>query len=127
MNIHEFQTKMLFREYGIPVPEGRVADSDSAARNIAEEIGGDRWVVKAQIHAGGRGKGGGVQIAGSLDEVQQHADTILGMNLVTPQTGAQGKTVHRVLVEQAQDIKQEFYFGLIIDRVSQRIQSSKTR
>ena len=121
MNIHEFQTKMLFREYGIPVPEGRVADTDAAARNIAEEIGGDKWVVKAQIHAGGRGKGGGVKVAGSLDEVQQHADQIIGMNLVTPQTGEQGRIVRRVLVEQAQDIKKEFYFGLIIDRVSQRI------
>ncbi len=121
MNIHEFQTKMLFREYGIPVPEGRVADTDAAARNIAEEIGGDKWVVKAQIHAGGRGKGGGVKIAESLDEVQQHADHIIGMNLVTPQTGEQGRLVRRVLVEQAQDIKKEFYFGLIIDRVSQRI------
>ncbi len=121
MNIHEFQTKMLFREYGIPVPEGRVADTDAAARNIAEEIGGDKWVVKAQIHAGGRGKGGGVKIAESLDEVQQHADHIIGMNLVTPQTGEQGRIVRRVLVEQAQDIKKEFYFGLIIDRVSQRI------
>lgn len=121
MNIHEFQTKVLFRDYGIPVPDGRVADTDAAARNIAEEIGGDKWVVKAQIHAGGRGKGGGVKIASSLDEVQQHADAILGMNLVTPQTGEQGKIVHRVLVEQAQNIKKEFYFGLIIDRVSQRI------
>ena len=121
MNIHEFQTKMLFREYGIPVPEGRVADTDAAARNIAEEIGGDKWVVKAQIHAGGRGKGGGVKVAESLDEVQQHADHILGMTLVTPQTGEQGKLVRRVLVEQAQDINKEFYFGLIIDRESQRI------
>jgi len=121
MNIHEFQTKMLFRDYGIPVPDGRVADSDRSARNIAEEIGGDKWVVKAQIHAGGRGKGGGVKVASSLDEVRQHADAILGMNLVTPQTGEAGKIVHRVLVEQAQDIKKEFYFGLIIDRISQRI------
>ncbi len=121
MNIHEFQTKMLFREYGIPVPEGRVADSDSAAEHIADEINGGKWVVKAQIHAGGRGKGGGVKLATSTDEVQKHADSILGMNLVTPQTGDQGKLVHRVLVEQAQDIHQEFYFSFVIDRVSQRI------
>jgi len=121
MNIHEYQTKELFRSYGIPVPDGRVADSDKAARIVAEEIGGEKWVVKAQIHAGGRGKGGGVQIANTLDEVVSNADHIIGMNLITPQTGEKGKVVHRVLVEQAQDIKKEFYLGLIIDRIRQRI------
>jgi len=121
MNIHEHQTKELFRNYDIAVPEGRVADSVASAGIVAEEIGGKRWVVKAQIHAGGRGKGGGVQMADSIDEVRKHADAIIGSNLVTPQTGAKGKLVQRVLVEAAQDIKQEFYLGFIIDRERQRI------
>ena len=121
MNIHEFQTKELFRSYDIPVPDGRAADSVDSACTVAEEIGGDKWVVKAQIHAGGRGKGGGVKVASSIDEVKQHADHILGMTLVTPQTGEQGKLVQRVLVESAQNITKEFYLGLIIDRGKQRI------
>jgi len=121
MNIHEHQTKELLRSYGIPVPEGRVAYSDASAGVIAEEIGGKRWMVKAQIHAGGRGKGGGVQLANSIEDVRKHADQIIGSHLVTPQTGAQGKLVQRVLVEAAQDIQQEFYLGLIIDRECQRI------
>jgi len=121
MNIHEHQTKELLRSYGIPVPEGRVAYSDASAGVIAEEIGGERWMVKAQIHAGGRGKGGGVQLANSIEDVRKHADQIIGSYLVTPQTGAQGKLVQRVLVEAAQDIQQEFYLGLIIDRECQRI------
>jgi succinyl-CoA synthetase beta subunit len=121
MNIHEHQTKELLRSYQIPVPEGRVADSDASAGIIAEEIGGERWVVKAQIHAGGRGKGGGVKVANSIEEVRLHADHIIGSQLVTPQTGPEGKHVQRVLVEAAQDIKQEFYLGLVIDRIRQRI------
>ena len=121
MNIHEYQTKELLRSYDIPVPDGRMADTDAAAGMVAEEIGGERWVVKAQIHAGGRGKGGGVQLADSVDEVKQHADKLIGSNLVTPQTGPEGRHVQRVLVEAAQDIKKEFYLGLIIDRSKQRI------
>ena len=121
MNIHEYQTKELLRSYDIPVPEGRMADTDAAAGMIAEEIGGERWVVKAQIHAGGRGKGGGVQLADSVDDVKHHADKLIGTNLVTPQTGPEGRHVQRVLVEAAQDIKKEFYLGLIIDRSKQRI------
>ena len=121
MNIHEYQTKELLKSFGVPVPEGRVADSDASAGIIAEEIGGERWVVKAQIHAGGRGKGGGVQLADSIEEVRKHADRIIGNRLITPQTSAAGKMVHRVLVESAQNITQEFYLGLIIDRVCQRI------
>lgn len=121
MNIHEYQTKELFRSYDIPVPEGRVADSDKSAKIVAEDLGGEKWVVKAQVHAGGRGKGGGVKLAHTLDEVSSHADHIIGMTLVTPQTGAKGKLVQRVLVEQAQDIKKELYLGLIIDRIRQRI------
>ena len=121
MNIHEYQTKELLKSYGVPVPEGRVADSEASAGIIAEEIGGERWVVKAQIHAGGRGKGGGVQLADSIDEVRKHADHIIGSRLITPQTSSGGKLVQRVLVESAQQITQEFYLGLIIDRVRQRI------
>lgn len=121
MNIHEYQTKELLKSYGVPVPEGRVADSEASAGIIAEEIGGERWVVKAQIHAGGRGKGGGVQLAESIDEVRKHADHIIGSRLITPQTTAAGKLVQRVLVESAQQISKEFYLGLIIDRIRQRI------
>lgn len=121
MNIHEYQTKELFRSYDIPVPEGRVADSDKSAKIVAEELGGEKWVIKAQVHAGGRGKGGGIKIAHTLDEVSSHADHIIGMTLITPQTGKKGKLVQRVLVEQAQDIKKELYLGLIIDRIRQRI------
>lgn len=121
MNIHEYQTKELFRSYGVPVPEGRVADSEAAAGIIAEELGGNRWIVKAQIHAGGRGKGGGVQLANTIEEVRKHADHIIGSRLITAQTGNAGKLVQRVLVEQAMNIKKEFYLGLIIDRVRQRI------
>lgn len=121
MNIHEYQTKELLKSYGVPVPDGRVADSEASAGIIAEEIGGERWVVKAQIHAGGRGKGGGVQLAESIDEVRKHADHIIGNRLITPQTSAAGKLVQRVLVESAHQISQEFYLGLIIDRIRQRI------
>jgi len=121
VNIHEYQTKELLRGYGVPVPNGRVAHNVDNAATVAEELGGERWIVKAQIHAGGRGKGGGVKVASSLDEVRQITDQLIGSNLVTPQTGADGRLVQRVLVEQACDIKQEYYLGLVIDRGSQRI------
>jgi succinyl-CoA synthetase beta subunit/malate-CoA ligase subunit beta len=121
MNIHEYQTKELFRSYNIPVPEGRQAHSANQAVSVAEEVDGDGWVVKAQIHAGGRGKAGGVQLAHSLDEVRQHAEKLIGSRLVTRQTGEEGRLVNRVLVEQMQSIDAEYYLGLIIDRVSQRI------
>ncbi len=121
MNIHEYQTKELFRGYGIPVPEGRMAHSANQAVSVAEEMGGEGWVVKAQIHAGGRGKAGGVQLARSLDEVRQQAENLIGSRLVTKQTGGAGRLVNRVLVEQLQQIAAEYYLGLIIDRSSQRI------
>jgi len=121
LNIHEYQTKELLRGYGVPVPDGRVAHNVDNAATIAEDLGGERWVVKAQIHAGGRGKGGGVKVASSIDEVKQFTDEMIGMHLVTPQTGKQGRLVQRVLVEQACDIKKEFYLGLVIDRATQRI------
>ena len=121
MNIHEYQTKELLRGYGVPVPDGRVAHNVDNAATIAEDLGGERWVVKAQIHAGGRGKGGGVKVASSIDEVRQIADEMIGMRLVTPQTDKEGRLVQRVLVEQACNIKKEYYLGLVIDRATQRI------
>jgi len=121
LNIHEYQTKELLRGYGVSVPDGRVTHNVDNAVAIAEDLSGECWVVKAQIHAGGRGKGGGVKVASSLDEVRQFTDEMIGMQLVTPQTGAEGRLVQRVLVEQACDIKKEYYLGLVIDRATQRI------
>jgi succinyl-CoA synthetase beta subunit len=121
MNIHEYQTKDLLKHYGVPVPPGRVVHTDAQAATVAEEIGGSRWVVKAQIHSGGRGKAGGVRIGNSIDEVKVIADEILGRLLVTHQTGAEGRLVRRVLVEQASNIVREYYVGLVIDRATRRI------
>jgi len=121
LNIHEYQTKELLRGYGVPVPEGRVAHNVDNAATIAEDLGGERWVVKAQIHAGGRGKGGGVKVASSLDDVKQFTDEMIGSKLVTPQTGEAGRMVQRVLVEQACNINKEYYLGMVIDRATQRI------
>ncbi len=121
MKVHEYQAKEVFREYGIPVPKGGVAETPQEARKVAEEIGGNLWVVKAQIHAGGRGKGGGVKLAKSLDEVEELAGKILGMTLVTHQTGPQGKLVRKVLVEQGLNIEKELYMGMVIDRATERI------
>ncbi|CAG9931813.1 ADP-forming succinate--CoA ligase subunit beta [Candidatus Nitrotoga arctica] len=121
MNIHEYQTKDLLKHYGVPVPPGRVVHTDAQAATVAEEIGGARWVVKAQIHSGGRGKAGGVRVANSIDEVRVIADEIIGSLLVTHQTGAEGRLVRRVLVEQASTIVREYYIGLVIDRATRRI------
>ena len=121
MNIHEYQTTELLRGYGVPVPDGRVAHNINDAATIAEDLGGERWVVKAQIHAGGRGKGGGVKVASSVDEVREFAEEMIGKHLITPQTDKQGRLVQRVLVEQACDIRKEYYLGLVIDRATQRI------
>jgi succinyl-CoA synthetase beta subunit len=121
LNIHEYQTKELLRGYGVAVPDGRVAHNVDNAATIAEELGGERWVVKAQIHAGGRGKGGGVKVASSIDEVKQFTDEMIGSHLVTPQTGAEGRLVQRVLIEQACNINKEYYLGMVIDRATQRI------
>jgi succinyl-CoA synthetase beta subunit len=121
LNIHEYQTKELLRGFGVPVPNGRVAHNVDNAATIAEDLGGERWVVKAQIHAGGRGKGGGVKVANSIDEVKQFTDEMIGTRLVTPQTGAEGRLVQRVLVEQACNINREYYLGMVIDRATQRI------
>ncbi len=118
MNIHEYQAKQIFRDYGVTVPEGVAAfDVDEAVAG-AEELGGSLWVVKAQIHAGGRGKAGGVKLAKSIDEVREHADDILGKTLVTHQTGPDGQLVRRLYVEQGVDIDRELYLGLVIDRAT---------
>ncbi len=115
MKIHEYQAKAILAEFGVPVPRGRVASTPQEARAIAQELGGT-VVVKAQIHAGGRGKGGGVKLAKSPEEAEQLAGQILGMMLKTHQTGPQGQLVKRVLVEEGMDIRQELYLGIVIDR-----------
>ncbi len=119
MKIHEYQGKEILREYDVTVPDGKACFSVDEAVAAAEAIGGDKWVVKAQIHAGGRGKGGGVKIADSLDEVRSLADQILGMTLVTHQTGPEGKRVKRLLIEQGVPIRDELYVGLVVDRATQ--------
>src|SRR5262249_56398371 len=116
MKIHEYQGKEILRAYNVPIPRGQVASSPQEARQVAETLGRKGWVVKAQIHAGGRGKGGGVQVAASTAEVEQIAATLLGQKLVTPQTGSEGRIVQRVLIEEGCDIAQELYCGIVIDR-----------
>ncbi|WP_031408791.1 ADP-forming succinate--CoA ligase subunit beta [Thiomonas sp. FB-Cd] len=121
MKIHEYQGKQILKEYGVPVPRGTPAFTVDEAVHAAQNLGGPVWVVKAQIHAGGRGKGGGVKLARSVDEVRQLAGQMLGMQLITHQTGPQGQTVRRLLIEEGADIRKEFYAGLVIDRAAQRI------
>ena len=121
MKIHEYQAKDVLRQYGVAVPEGRVCFSVDEAVTVAEELGGRKWVVKAQIHAGGRGKGGGVKLADSIAEVRSHAEAILGMTLVTHQTGTDGTEVKRLLVEEGVPIKDELYIGIVVDRASQKV------
>ncbi len=121
MKIHEYQGKQILRECGVPVPRGIPAFTVDEAVHAAEQLGGPVWVVKAQIHAGGRGKGGGVKLARSVDEVRQIAGQMLGMQLVTHQTGAQGQTVRRLLIEEGADIRHEYYAGLVIDRAAQKV------
>ena len=116
MNIHEYQGKQVLRKYGVATPRGRVANNGYEAKAIANELGGSVWVVKAQIHAGGRGKAGGVKLAKSLDEVATLTDSMLGMTLVTHQTGPSGKKVGRVYIEEGLDIKKEFYIAVVLDR-----------
>ena len=118
MKIHEYQAKAILREHGVPVPAGSSAASAAEARQAAEALGGERWIVKAQIHAGGRGKGGGIRRADSLVEVEQCAGQLLGSRLVTPQTGPQGQEVRQVLVEEGRDIAQELYCSLFVDRAA---------
>ena len=121
MKIHEYQGKELFRRYGVPVPRGIPAFSVDEAVKAAQSLGGPVWVVKAQIHAGGRGKGGGVKLARSIDEVRDLSGKILGMQLVTHQTGPAGQKVRRLLIEEGADIRKELYVAMIVDRASQRV------
>ena len=121
MNIHEYQAKSLLRDYGVATLEGSVAYTPEEAEKAARDLGGPVWVVKAQIHAGGRGKGGGVKLAKSIEEVRQLADQILGMTLVTHQTGPAGRVVKRVYIEDGCDIDRELYLGAVIDRATSRV------
>jgi succinyl-CoA synthetase beta subunit len=121
VKIHEYQGKEIFRRFGMTTPRGVPAFTVDEAVKAAQSLGGAVWVVKAQIHAGGRGKGGGVKLARSIDEVRERASEILGMQLVTHQTGASGQKVRRLLVEEGADIKKELYVGMVVDRTTQRV------
>jgi succinyl-CoA synthetase beta subunit len=121
MKIHEYQGKEIFRQFGIPTPRGFPAFNTDEALEAAKKLGGSVWVVKAQIHAGGRGKGGGVKVAKSLEEVRDLSKKILGMQLKTHQTGPQGQKVRRLLIEEGADIKKELYVGMVVDRGTQKV------
>jgi len=121
MKIHEYQGKEILKKYGVAVPTGYPCFSIDDAMAAAEKLGGPVWVVKAQIHAGGRGKGGGVKVAKSMDDVKTYASQILGMQLITHQTSPEGQKVSRLLVEEGADIKKEYYVGMVVDRVTQRV------
>jgi succinyl-CoA synthetase beta subunit len=121
MNLHEYQGKQLFAEYGLPVSKGIAAETAQDAAAAADTIGGDKWVVKAQVHAGGRGKAGGVKLVSSKAEIEDFANNWLGKNLVTYQTDANGQPVSRILVETCTDIDQELYLGAVVDRATRRI------
>src|SRR6478609_9879763 len=121
MKIHEYQGKEILRKFGVTVPRGIPCMSVEEAVKAAETLGGPVWVVKAQIHAGGRGKGGGVKVAKSLEEVRDLSKKILGMQLKTHQTGPQGQKVRRLLIEEGADIKKELYLGMVVDRGTQRV------
>ena len=121
MNIHEYQAKQVLGAYQVPVPRGHVAFTPDEAVKAAEELGGPVWVVKAQIHAGGRGKGGGVKVVKSLDEVREEANRMLGMTLITHQTGPEGREVGRIYVEDGSDIARELYLSALVDRATSRI------
>ena len=120
MNLHEYQAKQLFASYSIPVPNNRVIDNPAQIENALAELNGDRWVVKAQVHAGGRGKAGGVKLVDSAAEANKAAAAMLGSQLVTYQTDADGQPVHQVLIEETCDIDRELYLGAVIDRATQR-------
>ncbi len=121
MKIHEYQGKEILREFGVPTPRGTACFTVDEAVAAAQQLGGKVWVVKAQIHAGGRGKGGGVKVAKSLDEVRSYAQQILGMQLVTHQTGPEGQKVRRLLIEEGAQIVKEYYVGMVVDRAAQRV------
>jgi len=121
MNIHEYQGKEILRQYGVQTPRGFACFSVEEAVKAAQDLGGKVWVVKAQIHAGGRGKGGGVKVVKSIEDVRKEAANILGMTLITHQTGPEGRLVKRLLVEEGADIRQELYVGMVVDRATQRV------
>ncbi|WP_225756526.1 ADP-forming succinate--CoA ligase subunit beta [Cardiobacterium sp. Marseille-Q4385] len=121
MNLHEYQAKTLFRAYGVDTPRGQLAQSPDEAVAAAEALGGNVWVVKAQVHAGGRGKAGGVKVAKSLDEVRQYASQMIGSTLKTKQTGEVGLPIHKVLIEEGLDIVKELYLSVVVDRASKRV------
>lgn len=121
MNLHEFQAKQLFNRYGVPTPQGQSVAEPAQARQAAELLAGERWVVKAQVHAGGRGKAGGVKVVNSLDDVESAAAGMLGTHIVTHQTTTEGLPVHQVLVEKPTNISREIYLAVLVDRSSQRI------
>ena len=121
MHIHEYQAKGLFKQFGIQTPESVLISDKGEAKSACKTLGGSLWVVKAQVHAGGRGKGGGVIICHSIEEVQKACEKLLGSNLVTPQTDNKGLPIYQVLIEGGQDIKHELYLGLLVDRQSQKI------
>ncbi len=121
MNIHEYQAKEILSKYGVPVPMGKVATEPEEATQIANDLNVDKIVIKAQIHAGGRGKAGGVKLVSDLEEVGEIVSEIIGMNLVTHQTGPGGKIVKKVLIEEASDIDKEFYIGIVIDRANEKV------
>jgi succinyl-CoA synthetase beta subunit len=121
MNLHEYQAKLLFKEYGIPVSTGLPANSVEEAVNNATSLGGNGWVVKAQVHAGGRGKAGGVKLAHTMDQVKEYADGMLGKRLVTKQSGPEGNPVNCVLIQTMSDIESELYLGMLVDRGKRRV------
>ncbi len=121
MNLHEYQSKQLFADYGLPVSKGYACNTPQEAAEAADKLGGDKWVVKCQVHAGGRGKAGGVKLVHSKSEIKAFAQQWLGKNLITYQTDALGQPVNKILVEQCCDIAQELYLGAVVDRSSQRI------
>ena len=120
MNIHEFQAKKILAGYGVNIPRGKEAYSVAEAVSVAKDIGGEKWVVKAQIHAGGRGKAGGVKIADSLKKVEEISNSLLGMQLVTHQTGPEGKKVNKIFIEEGVNIVSEFYLGVVLDRSNEK-------
>ena len=121
MNIHEYQAKQLFQQYGIPVPDGKQATTPDSAGLVAQDLGGEGWVVKAQVHAGGRGKVGGVKLAKTLDEVIEFSRDLLGKRLVTIQTDSAGLPINSLLIEKIYPIKRELYLSVLVDRASERI------
>ncbi len=121
MNLHEYQAKGVFAQYGVPVPQGQVAASPAEAEHAAQALGGSRWVVKAQVHAGGRGKAGGVKLVDSIDALRSEADRLLGSRLVTHQSGVEGQPVNQLLIEGVSDIARELYLSVVVDRGRKRI------